>query len=180
MGMDNMEKKIKIALTGPESTGKSTLSRFLAHYFKGVYVAEFARTFLEQGDGIYAYEDVLVMAQGQLQAEKNAMIQAKANQLVIADTEWINYKIWLEYKKMDVPSWIIEGIEQADYALYLLMYPDLPWQADPLREYPDLRMYFFYRFQSELELYKKPYAIIRGAGKAREENAIEVINKVYF
>lgn len=175
-----MEKKIKIALTGPESTGKSTLGQFLAHHYNGLYIEEYARTYLERGDGTYAYDDILIMAKGQLQSEQNITDLAKKNQLIFADTEWINYKIWLEYKNMVVPNWILEGIEQSDYSLYLLMYPDLPWQEDPLREYPDLRMYFFDWFQSELERFKKPYIIIRGEGKVREENAMEVINKLYF
>ena len=39
---------MKIGLIGPESSGKSTLARYLAKRYNGIYVPEYGRTFLEQ------------------------------------------------------------------------------------------------------------------------------------
>ncbi|MBK7030628.1 MAG: ATP-binding protein [Bacteroidales bacterium] len=39
---------LRIAITGPESTGKSWLAEQLAEYYGTVWVPEFAREFLEQ------------------------------------------------------------------------------------------------------------------------------------
>lgn len=180
LGLDEMEKTIKIALTGPESTGKSTLGIFLADYFNAIYVEEYARKYLEQGDGSYEYKDILEMAKNQKALEDAASEAAAGKQLVFLDTEWINYKIWLEYKGYEVPQWLIHGIAEANYKMYLLMYPDIPWAQDKLREYPQLRMFFFEKFKSELENFNKPYEIIKGTGKEREENALKLVNKFYF
>jgi len=38
---------IKIAIVGPESTGKSTMSKWLADYYKTIWVPEFAREYCE-------------------------------------------------------------------------------------------------------------------------------------
>ena len=39
---------IRIAITGPESTGKSMLTAQLAKHYKAVMVAEYAREYLEK------------------------------------------------------------------------------------------------------------------------------------
>ena len=39
---------IKIVLYGPESTGKSTLAKQLAEYYKTDYVQEYAREYLQK------------------------------------------------------------------------------------------------------------------------------------
>ncbi len=38
---------IKVVLFGPESTGKTTLSRHLARYYNSVWVKEYAREYLQ-------------------------------------------------------------------------------------------------------------------------------------
>jgi len=38
---------IKVVLFGPESSGKTTLSRHLARYYNTVWVREFARNYLQ-------------------------------------------------------------------------------------------------------------------------------------
>ena len=39
-------KKYRIAITGPESTGKSTLTEQLANHFNTLWVKEYAREYL--------------------------------------------------------------------------------------------------------------------------------------
>jgi nicotinamide riboside kinase len=38
---------VKVVLYGPESTGKSTLSKALAEHYKTAFVPEYARTYLQ-------------------------------------------------------------------------------------------------------------------------------------
>jgi len=60
---------IKIAIFGPESTGKTTLATQLAEYYKTVWVPEFARDYLQEkldsGRGICDIDDMLPIAYGQ-------------------------------------------------------------------------------------------------------------------
>ena len=39
------EKKL-IIVTGPESTGKTSVAKYLANKYKGMYIAEYARNYI--------------------------------------------------------------------------------------------------------------------------------------
>ena len=60
---------LKIILTGPESTGKSTICKQLAEYFKTSFIGEFARTYITNLDGNYNQNDLLKIAKEQLSLE---------------------------------------------------------------------------------------------------------------
>ena len=65
-----MEKAVKhIVITGPESSGKTTLTKALAKAFKTGYTEEYSREYLNCNSK-YKQEDLLKIAQGQLQKEK--------------------------------------------------------------------------------------------------------------
>jgi len=55
---------------GPESTGKSTLCAQLAEHFQSLWVPEFARGYLEKKISPYTYDDLLVIAKGQVELEE--------------------------------------------------------------------------------------------------------------
>ena len=56
-------KQIKIAITGPESCGKTTLSKALKkHYKESILVPEFAREYLHKLNSKYQYSDLLNIA----------------------------------------------------------------------------------------------------------------------
>ena len=61
---------IKIAIIGPESTGKTELARQLAEYFKAPWVPEYAREYVENLKVPYTYEDVCNIALKQIEEEK--------------------------------------------------------------------------------------------------------------
>jgi nicotinamide riboside kinase len=174
-----MEQAIKIAITGGESTGKTTLTNQLAQHFDGLVVREVSREYLQEKN-TYDDTDILKIAALQLKVENEIASKAKKGQFVFCDTEWINIKLWLEDKQWEVPSYIIEGIENADYDLYLLLKPDIPWEWDPLRENKDKGLYFFNKFLNELQKRNKKFEVIDSIAKEREENAVGIINKFYF
>lgn len=172
-----MEKStIKIALTGPESVGKSTLSAHLASYFNTVHTVEFARKYLIDNNNIYTYKDIIFMAKQQLALE-NEMAK-KANQVLFCDTDFINFKIWLEHENHKVPEWLEVHIQSNPYQLTLLLKPDIPWESDPLRGFPKKRDYFFDLFKSHLDYYEYDYKIIDGIGKNRFHKALEAISNL--
>ena len=163
----------KIAITGPESTGKSMLAEQLAGYYHTLWVPEFARSYIDNLGRPYVEQDILTIAQGQLAHEQQ--LTGKANQYLFCDTELIVTKIWSEFKYGHCDPWIEENIEKNRYHLFLLCDIDLPWVEDPQREHPHLRKQLFDLYLRELTERKFPFRIISGIGESRLKNAVRVI-----
>ena len=166
----------RIALIGPESTGKTTLCPQLAEHYKTVWVPEYARLFMTKLKREYNYEDVIHCARVQMLTEDEMISQA--NHFLFCDTELINYKIWFEDKFNKVPEWLEEEIEKRKYDLYLLTSPDLPWIAENVRENPTRRKYFFDLYLQELEIRNFRFRIISGTGGSRLSLAINLIDSI--
>lgn len=164
----------KIAITGPESTGKSTLSKQLAEYYKCVLVEEYAREYIDGLKRPYTQEDILKIAKRQKEIEFQKTKDAST--ISISDTELIVTKIWSEIKYQSCHPWIIENIEKQDYALYLLCDIDLPWQDDPQREHPHLRKHLFNLYKQELKSRNLNFKIITGKSDERFKDACRYID----
>ena len=165
----------KIAILGPESTGKSTLAEKLAHHFNTDFIPEYSRTYLENFEGQYTEDDVVEIAkkQHQLIIEE----EKKTPKILIADTEIIVCKIWVEYVFKHSNETINNILKQQDFDLYLLCDIDLPWVYDPLRENPDLeeRKELFEIYKNTLTNMGLPFEIVRGNDEERVNNAISII-----
>ena len=153
-----------ILVTGPESSGKTTLSRQLAWALDGLFVAEAARDYLEQQGGTYEAEDLPLIWQQQAKAEDAA--RASSASFVVCDTGPEVIRVWAEVKFGTCPPEVLRACEVRRYDLVLLCAPDLAWEPDPLRESPDLtqRGALFDRYQ---ELLPKA-VIIRGEHRLEE------------
>jgi NadR type nicotinamide-nucleotide adenylyltransferase len=171
-----LSKPVKIAITGPESTGKSVISQQLADHYTTVWVPEYARVYLLQIERSYNYDDILQIAKGQMASEK--AFEPIANGLMFSDTELLVTKIWCEVKFGKCHRWIEDNIWMQDYDLYLLMDIDLPWEYDPLREHPDRREFLFNLYKKELEKMGMNYRIVSGVGEERLKNAITVVDEL--
>jgi len=166
---------VKISIIGPESTGKSTLATQLASHFKTVWVREFAREYLEERNDEYTEADLLAIAKGQITAENSS----KAGNIVICDTDLITIKIWSNYKYGRCDPWIISQIQNRKYHLHLLCFPDIPWEADPLRENPDNREHLYHLYKNELMVNEFPFVEIKGEKTIRLQTAIAAIGKIF-
>lgn len=167
----------KIAITGPESTGKSELAKQLAQHYQGEFVAEFARQYIDQLEREYSYEDILIIARNQFRREQEMLSSTK--HFLFSDTELIVTKIWSLHKYGSCHPWIENQILSNTYDLFLLCNVDLPWQFDEQREHPHLRNFFFDWYKKELDAYGFPYRIVSGTGTERLANAIAAIDN-YF
>lgn len=150
----------KIAIIGPESTGKSTLTRQLSDYFSEPFVPEFGRLYLEKHGSAYVYDDLLIISKG-MQILEQQKAQEVTN-FLFCDTDLIMMKVWYEVKYGKCHPWVIEQLQAKPYDFYFLCRPDLPWEADPLRENPEIREDLFNNYLQHLELMKLPYEIIEG------------------
>ena len=151
------------------------MAKALAEHYRTVWVPEYAREYLNNLNREYNYEDILLIAKGQVKGEEE--ILEMANRFLFVDTEMIVLKIWCEVKYGKYHPWILSQLEKQNYDLYLLTDIDLPWQPDPLREHPDKRRELFNLYLDELKKQNLPFEIINGIGKKRLENAMEIIEK---
>ena len=167
----------KIAIVGPESTGKSKLSAELAQARNGIWIPEVARGFLEKLDRPYSQDDVLEIARLQMAAD----VKEHDAGWIFLDTNLLVLQVWMEVAYKNVPEWIPDFLQskpsQPDY--YLLTYPDLPWEPDPLREHPEMRQELFDRYQALLEFYKLPYGVVRGDKEQRIQNAEFLVDQFF-
>lgn len=168
----------KIAITGPESTGKSILSEELAAHYKTAWVPEYAREYLEHLGKPYGEHDILLIAKGQLKAEETRL--KAAERFLFCDTDFLVTKIWSDVKYNRCDPWILGAVNEHRYDLYLLCSIDLPWQYDPLREHPAQRQYLYDLYLNELKSRMFPFEVVSGEGKNRLDNAVKIIDGFAF
>ncbi|UYZ59007.1 ATP-binding protein [Hymenobacter latericus] len=173
---------LRVALTGPESTGKTTLSQKLAEHYHTAWVPEYAREYLETRQlGLsYTLADLEDIARGQLATEDAAVAAAERcrRPVVFCDTELLVIKVWAEHAFGQCPEWILQEIERRRYDLILLLGIDLPWQPDPLREHPHLRQYFYDLYRSELTERLSNFAEIGGTFERRLDQSCFLIDEL--
>ncbi len=169
---------LRIAITGPESTGKSELARQLADHFHTIWVPEYAREYLKGLGRTYVFEDIALIARKQLEIE-NAL-SGHADKILFCDTDFLVTKVWSLYKYGTCDPWIEEMAENHRYDLYLLCNTDLPWADDPLREHPREREELFRMYMKELKSIGASFILISGNGRQRTERAILAVNMAFY
>ncbi len=173
-----INKPVRIAITGPESTGKSELCISLSKYFNEPFVDEYSREFLAKTGGAYNYYDILKIAEGQYQKETDLL--STAPNYLFCDTDFLVTHIWAKVRYGKSHQWIEKMIRQESYDFTLLCQVDLPWEYDPLRENPQNRDYLFNLFKDELIKLDYPFGIVTGTGSERLQNAIRLLKSKGF
>ena len=188
----------KVAVIGPESTGKSTLCEQLAQHYDTLWCPEYARDYLLTYGMKYTYDDLLAIAKGQVALEEkyvqaaitssqSALAGRQAghssplaahSSLLFIDTDMYVMKVWCEFVFGKCHQYILDQIAERKYDLYFLCNVDLPWTFDPLREYPDLQsrqqLYQIYRIIMMNQ--PVPWVEISGDSKERFEKAVQSVD----
>ena len=161
---------LKVALIGPESTGKSSLAHYLARRYNGTYIPEYAREYVERkGSTDVTWDELCEIAKYQieelerLRSNSASGLTSNSEAVYFFDTELIVTKVWFDYAFGRVPEWLNEAILRYPMDVYLLTYPDLPWIPDPARSNGSdaIRFELFHRYESEIQALDIPYYIIR-------------------
>lgn len=165
----------KIVIIGPESTGKSTLCQRLSAHYHTLWCPEYAREYLLKNGAAYNFDDLARIAQGQIALEDSFTSKDRNEEAnpVFFDTNLYVIKVWCEFVFDKCHRFILNAIAQREYDLYLLCNTDLPWQKDPLREYPDLqtRQTLFKIYKDLLVHQHTPWVEIKGTDEERFEIA---------
>lgn len=184
-----MEKKlrqdpiniVKVVLFGPESTGKTTLSKQLARHYNTVWVPEYAREYLQDKWNnqrkTCETHDLIPIAEGQMKLENE--LAKKADRVLICDTDLLETKVYSEeYYGGFVDPVLDQAAKVNEYDLYLLTYIDIPWEYDELRDRPHMRKEMFQAFKNALDTHNKKYILLKGNKEQRFKTAVKAIDKL--
>ncbi|WP_035645398.1 DUF4301 family protein [Flavobacterium sp. ASV13] len=171
---------IKIALFGPESTGKTTLAKQLAEYYETEWVPEFARDYLqekwEENQHICVADDMMPIAYGQTALENEKLSQAK--KYLFCDTNLMVTKVFSEMYYGFCDPLLNEAALEHEYDLFFLTDIDVPWEKDDIRDTPDGRETVFSVFKQSLIQTKKPFIILSGNKESRLAKATAIIEEL--
>jgi len=165
----------KIAIVGPESTGKSTMSIALAKHYKVAWVPEYARYYCAALTSDCTLQDEINMFHGQVALEESVLATTETD-FIICDTTFATVKIWSDEMLGETPQIVLDALLTRPYDLYILLDIDLPWQEDPLRDFPHMREHFMNIWHKELKALNANYVVVGGI-ENRLQNAIDVIDK---
>jgi len=170
----------KIAIIGPESSGKTTLAKIIEKNYDALYVKEYARTYLSKlkNPSNYSLQDLNNIAVEQFNAYKKA--EETKPQLLVCDTEILTIKIWSEDKFGKSTRIIDNLLSKQNFDLFLLCMPDIQWEADPLREDEYRRDTIFQFYKNYCTTNNLHYTIIQDDIKSREGKINKIIKSISF
>ncbi|MEX2484112.1 MAG: ATP-binding protein [Brumimicrobium sp.] len=166
---------MKIAITGPESTGKTILASDLAEQFNTIWIPEYSRKYLEDTGSKYTFDDLEIIAREQ----EKTWTKVNNQDLVFFDTEFTVLKIWSEIKFGRVAPYIIDSLEKQDFDHYFICDPKgIKWEDDPLREHPERREEFFELYLRVMNSNKRSYTVLSGNWDIRLNKAVSKVKEL--
>ncbi len=171
----------RIVIFGTESTGKTTLTQWLAAQFGEPWAPEFVREFWDLRGGAIGAHDLGTIALGQMANEDLAGAQAR--RAVFFDTDLLTCTLWNDALFPGAcPAWVRAEAEKRarGHALYLLCDTDVPFAPDPQRCFPEpeARERARATWRGALESRGLAFVEIRGEWPERERAAIAAVERV--
>ncbi len=167
----------RVAIIGPESTGKTTLSQALAAHFQTHWVPEYMRGYCQilwdESRQICRQEDLLPIAQGQIESE-NRLAQITRD-VLICDTCLWELVVYAYLYFGECPPDLEAAALSSHYDTVLLTDIDVPWVADDLRDKPQEREKILALFQDFLKRNHIAFTLLSGSHEQRLQQAVDLI-----
>jgi nicotinamide riboside kinase len=165
----------KVVVTGPESTGKTSLSMMLAAHYGTVWVPEFSREYVAGLGRKYNYNDIEHIAREQVRREMDYISGAK--RFIFFDTHLIVTKVWFRVVYGRYPEWIDDAITESGLDFFLVCNTDIPWIPDPVRENGgEMREKLLEMYMQEITSFGFPWEMVSGKDNSRIQSAINKVN----
>src|SRR5262245_45700328 len=169
-----MARVSRVAVTGSECTGKTTLATELARHYGTVWVPEYVRGYLDAKGQPLTYADVDEVARGQIGAGDEAL--ARARGLLVLDTDLLSTMVYSRHYYGDCPQWVERAVAGAPADLYLLLHPDVPWVPDPQRDRGHRREELHALFRDALVRHRFPFVDVYGGWDGRRAKAVAAVD----
>lgn len=170
--------KLNVCVLGPESTGKSVLTRDLANVFnESVYTHEYGREYALKGTREWVREDFNIIRARQEALRK--VTEEACEMICFSDTDTLQTNIWETFLLKGFPS--NRFLEYNPIDLYLLLSPNVPFIQDGERYHEELktRQTFYYITKEMLDNLGFNYVEVKSSYFSnRLTYAIEAVEKL--
>jgi NadR type nicotinamide-nucleotide adenylyltransferase len=178
MGDDFVNPSLTVVcLTGPESTGKSTLAQRLAEWAGTEWVPEASRVYAERKAGPLTARDVGPIAREHIVLADAAAerVRGQDGPLLILDADLLSTVVYARHYYGAAPAWVERAERQRRADLYLLCDVDVPWIPDGIRDRPEHRDEMLALFQRALARRRAAVVRVRGDWDERWKIAREAV-----
>ena len=169
----------RVAIVGPESTGKTTLAQRLAEHFQTAWTPEYGREYVDTHPlNELTLTDLEAIAHGHRDNEERDA--RRAHKLLFCDTDLLTTTVWSNHLFAECPAWIEEAARAAHYDLTLLLTPEVAWVKDEQRVGAGFSRAFYQKLSRKLMSYGREVLVISGSDyAAREAASVTAINSRY-
>lgn len=172
----------RIAIMGPESVGKSTMTKFLANYFQTNFVVEYGRMVYESNGNKIELRDFIPISKGRQEIED--WIIKSSNKLLFCDTEdittYIFSKMYFPNEYQTIEPWLLEQVNSKPvYDLYILLKPDIRGVQDGTRNFLKERESHYEVIKSELQIRNLKFIEVGGDFESRNSQCVQIIKSTF-
>ena len=167
---------LRVCVTGPESTGKTTLAARIAKRFATEWVPEASRAYAERKGTPLTADDVTPIAREHVRVADERARSART--LLSLDTDLLSTVIYSRHYYGRTPPWIVAAERVRRSHLYLLCDVDVPWLPDGVRDRPANREEMFATFERALKRRRLPHVVVRGGWALRDRIADDAVDEL--
>lgn len=162
----------RVAILGGESSGKTTLAQALAAHFGTAWATEFGRDYWVERAGVLNFDDMLAIAQGQLEREQQAA--RRAQRWVFCDTTPLTTSLYSRQLFGQVAP-ALAALAQHRYTHVFLCAPDFGFVQDGTRTGAAFSSRQHADYLHELARLELPYRLLTGPLAERVRTVAAVI-----